>query len=71
MVKECEENREKNVPPCTFDYILINKQFQNQEQVNLVQEFISELDITNYQMIKESQQTLLLKNNKVCKENEI
>ncbi len=66
LIKECEENRVKVIPPCAFDYILVNKQFQNQNQVDLTQEFISELNINNFKKIKESQQILLLQNNQVC-----
>ena len=66
LKKKCEDAREKIVPLCAFDYLFMNKQFSSQQQIPLVQEFLSSINQSNWEKIKDSQQVLLLKNNKVC-----
>ncbi len=65
LVKECEQRRDQVIPPCAFDYLFINKQFASEAEMKLVQDFVEEIDQTQFQKIQEGQ-VLLLKNLKVC-----
>lgn len=69
LIRWCEAEQKKVYSICSYDYILIDKQFLDQQQVKLTQDFIESINITNFSVIKNGQ-VLLLENKRVCK-NEI
>lgn len=66
LIKWCKDIKKKLHPICFYNYIYINKQFSSQAQVNLMQNFISSINMSNFEKVKEGQLVLLLKNNHVC-----
>lgn len=66
LTQWCKDKQGKVIPSCAYDYIYINKQVSSQAQADLLQNYINSLEMVNFEKVKEGQQVLLLKNNKVC-----
>ena len=71
LILWCNSKRGRIIPICAYNYVYINKQFSSQAQVNLMQNFISSLDAGNFEKVKEGPQVLLLKNSRVCENEDV
>ena len=67
-IEYCERRRDSGAEICSYDYILINKQYYDQEHYILLSNFINTQISEDFEMVNYGDQIILLKNINICEE---